>query len=154
MEEASQFSSGVAQATWGTENKENDRAAEAPENENVEGTSRSCCTVLQANRDQVGTKGSKRVFQPKEAPRGQATPSELVQLSAEQGYCCATCGIHIEPDESELDHKVARSDGGSDLKENLQWLCIPCNRAKGTLSMSQFVELCMRVVVIHGTSPP
>lgn len=41
---------------------------------------------------------------------------------------CAVCGSDEDP---ELDHILAVANGGTNAKENLQFLCKPCNRSKG-----------------------
>lgn len=74
-----------------------------------------------------------------------ATANEMLELIATQDYRCATCGIEVEPSEAEIDHIQPRSAGGSDLIENLQWLCIACNRAKRDMSLNEFIALCSRV---------
>lgn len=51
----------------------------------------------------------------------------------------------LEPGTSELDHKDPRAKHGGDNIGNLQWLCIQCNRAKGTLDMNSFVDMCHRI---------
>lgn len=76
---------------------------------------------------------------------GIANMQQLRALLDEQGYCCALCGVALDPDASELDHRIPRSQGGSDAASNLQWLCKPCNRAKGTMSNDDFIALCSRV---------
>jgi len=44
---------------------------------------------------------------------------------------CALCGKHFELCEMEGDHVVPWSRGGKTVPENLQMLCLPCNRRKG-----------------------
>ena len=53
------------------------------------------------------------------------------QLYGLQGGYCADCGTHFEPRHLEIDLIVARSKGGTDHLENLQLLCVSCNRIKG-----------------------
>lgn len=47
---------------------------------------------------------------------------------------------------TELDHIVPRSSGGSNEKENLQWVWSPVNKMKWTFSESEFMEV---VHLIH-----
>lgn len=75
----------------------------------------------------------------------KTSAKELRSLVQAQGYKCAACGCHITPESCELDHLIPRDDGGSDHISNLQWLCVWCNRAKGTLPMSQFIDKCHKV---------
>lgn len=95
--------------------------------------------------DRVAKESDQRKRKPSQEKGRVATPAELEQLAYEQCERCAACGIAIEPNESELDHKIPRADGGDDMKPNLQWLCLPCNRAKGMQSMVAFVAMCRRV---------
>lgn len=44
------------------------------------------------------------------------------------GRRCRHCGT---PDRLSIDHVTARANGGGDEIDNLQTLCMPCNRRKG-----------------------
>lgn len=46
-------------------------------------------------------------------------------------YMCQHCGFRTR-DLAEVDHVVPRSHGGTDDLDNLQVLCRPCNRRKGS----------------------
>lgn len=49
------------------------------------------------------------------------------------GYRCQLCGVAATQGVLlEVDHKVARANGGTDSPENLWTLCQPCNNGKGT----------------------
>lgn len=74
-----------------------------------------------------------------------ATACQLMQLIADQGYKCALTGLDLTPENSELDHKVPRSKGGSDHVTNLQWLHKTVNRMKGNMSEDRFVQMCRMV---------
>jgi hypothetical protein len=53
------------------------------------------------------------------------------------GACCAACGAK---DDLEIDHSTPIVRGGSCDESNLQALCTSCNRAKGRLTMHEFME--------------
>jgi len=48
---------------------------------------------------------------------------------------CAGCASHFEARHLEVDHIIARSNGGTDHIDNLQLLCGSCNRIKGDRGM-------------------
>ena len=52
----------------------------------------------------------------------------------QSGYC-AGCKTHFEARNLEVDHIIARRNGGTDHVDNLQLLCGSCNRIKGTRGM-------------------
>lgn len=56
-------------------------------------------------------------------------------LYGEQGGFCAGCKVHFETRHLEIDHIIARSNGGTDHISNLQLLCGNCNRIKGNRGM-------------------
>ena len=52
-------------------------------------------------------------------------------LYGQQAGNCNGCSQHFETRHFEVDHIIARSQGGTDHIENLQLLCGNCNRVKG-----------------------
>lgn len=88
------------------------------------------------------------------ATQKTATAKELGELLVSQGYECAACRRGLSPDTAEIDHLIPRSDGGGHAATNLQWLCKPCNRAKGSLSMDEFVDMCRRIAAHAAPLPP
>ena len=56
-------------------------------------------------------------------------------LYGEQAGNCAGCATHFEIRHLEVDHIIARENGGTDHTENLQLLCGSCNRIKGDRGM-------------------
>jgi 5-methylcytosine-specific restriction endonuclease McrA len=73
------------------------------------------------------------------------TTSRLMQLIEDQEYRCALSGVELTPEEAALDHKVPVSNGGSDELHNLHWVSNDINRAKGTMSNDEFIQMCKRV---------
>ena len=56
-------------------------------------------------------------------------------LYGEQGGHCAGCLTHFEARHLEVDHIIAKQNGGTDHLANLQLLCGNCNRIKGDRGM-------------------
>ena len=52
-------------------------------------------------------------------------------LYGQQAGLCNGCGEHFRTQNLEVDHIIARAQGGTDHIENLQLLCGHCNRVKG-----------------------
>lgn len=75
----------------------------------------------------------------------KATADELKRMVEKQEYRCALSGVKLTPDTAQLDHIVPLSEGGTNLIDNLQWLDARVNKAKGTMSQSEFVQMCKLV---------
>ena len=56
-------------------------------------------------------------------------------LYGQQEGRCNWCRTHFEIGNLEVDHIIARAQGGTDHLENLQLLCARCNRVKGDRGM-------------------
>ena len=84
------------------------------------------------------------------AKHQSATAKQLMKLIKQQDYLCALSGEKLTPKTAELDHKVARSKGGTDTIENLQWLDRTINKMKGSMSVDEFVAACKRVARWNG----
>jgi hypothetical protein len=70
---------------------------------------------------------------------------ELVSLVEDQSYCCNLTGWEMKPETASLDHKTPVSRGGDHSIENLQVLDYRVNKAKGTMTNEEFVEMCCAV---------
>lgn len=73
---------------------------------------------------------------------GSHTTEETDYLLIRQYYMCwnAYCMCDLRTNPKALDHKVSLAKGGSNSIENLQWLCVPCNTRKGTLSVDDWLK--------------
>lgn len=79
----------------------------------------------------------------------EIAPDQLYQLAERQQFKCALSGRPLDPETAELDHRVAKSDGGTDALNNLQWVEGTVNRAKGSMGTSAFIEMCRAVARMH-----
>lgn len=74
-----------------------------------------------------------------------ATKKRLYELLEAQEYRCALSGVSLSPSTASLDHKTPVSDGGTSDMDNLWFVHCDVNKAKGTMSISEFVAMCRRV---------
>ena len=75
----------------------------------------------------------------------RATASDLASIWKSQRGLCALTGRKLDR-KAQLDHKLPKARGGSDRKDNLQWLCEDANLAKRALTDDEFVLLCSEVM--------
>ena len=61
--------------------------------------------------------------------------------------CCAYCQEELTPRNASLDHNIPLQREGQDTLENYDFICFPCNRAKGTLTGQEYKGL---VIVLQG----
>ncbi len=76
------------------------------------------------------------------------THQTIRDLVDSQSRRCALTGRNLRPDTVALDHIIPVSRGGAHCIENAQLLHKEVNRAKGTLTNEEFIQLC-RAVVSH-----
>ena len=62
-------------------------------------------------------------------------------LYGEQGGYCNGCETHFQLRYFEVDHIIPKAKGGTDHISNLQLLCSPCNKLKGTRSHEELLVL-------------
>lgn len=82
---------------------------------------------------------------------GPVNPQTLLHLLERQKYRCALTDRELTPDIAALDHIVPVSRDGKHEPGNIQILDKQVNRAKGTLTNDEFIQLC-RDVVAHATA--
>lgn len=74
-----------------------------------------------------------------EYQQGELAGYEVREYLLEKwGRCCAYCGAENTP--LEVEHIVARSNGGSDRVSNLTLACRPCNQRKGNQPVEVFLK--------------
>ena len=95
--------------------------------------------VQRRMRDELGLfyEGAHRTDVPKRTDLGSLPPyrSHKTALYGQQEGNCAGCAAHFEARHLEVDHIIARRNGGTDHIGNLQLLCGSCNRIKGDRGM-------------------
>ena len=75
----------------------------------------------------------------------KATASQLMSLLQLQQFRCALTGVRLTPEIARCDHVVPVSDGGTNRRENLQWVTEDVNKAKGVMSQDAFIAMCIQV---------
>jgi 5-methylcytosine-specific restriction endonuclease McrA len=69
---------------------------------------------------------------------GRFDESDIVRMLAEQNNLCIGCSIDISTS-YHVDHIKAVTKGGTHWPSNLQLMCGPCNRSKGTKTMEEWI---------------
>lgn len=73
---------------------------------------------------------------PKTKPKNVSAPVSYRKTGLETNisnygwYTCVHCGKKFRKDSIDIDHIIPKSKGGMNAPENLQCLCIHCNRSK------------------------
>lgn len=81
------------------------------------------------------------------------TEEELKTLWNNQNGLCALSGRPLD-ENSELDHIIPKTRGGTNCFQNSQWLCKEANQAKRNLLDDEFIALCVDVINYRlGNSP-
>lgn len=83
--------------------------------------------------------------QKKNEKEGCITVPSLRKLLASQAHKCALSGDDLTPKSCSLDHKQPLSKGGSHTIDNVQLVTPDINRMKGSLTMDEFVLMCIKV---------
>lgn len=86
-------------------------------------------------------------FKSRKKRADKLTVQSILNLLEHQKYRCALTGRELTPDTTSLDHIVPLSKDGAHSINNAQALNKDVNRAKGTLTNSEFVNLCREVVL-------
>jgi 5-methylcytosine-specific restriction endonuclease McrA len=76
--------------------------------------------------------------------------SEIKQLVESQEYRCALTGLPLTPATASLDHVIPLSRGGEHIIANAQVIADFVNRAKGSMTNAEFIEMCVAVATLHG----
>lgn len=79
-------------------------------------------------------------------PYGPVSTENVLRLLEHQDHRCALTERELTPETSSLDHIVPIRCGGEHAIENTQVLHSEVNRAKGSLTNAEFIELCREVV--------
>jgi len=74
------------------------------------------------------------------------TTASLLELIKAQDYRCALSGVELTPETAQLDHKQPMSAGGKHELGNVWFVHKDVNRAKSTMTVDEFVQMCLRVV--------
>ena len=79
------------------------------------------------------------------------TGKDLTAMLQAQGYRCALTGRELTPKTATLDHKIPVSKSGTHTLDNLWIIEHSVNRAKGVLTVDEFVAICLDVAKWYGS---
>jgi hypothetical protein len=88
------------------------------------------------------------LFGPQPAPRRrrrryQAEPVSIADkeyVSLRDGWQCVYCGRRVSRGSRHIDHRVSRTNGGTNHLNNLCLACASCNLSKGPLNSREFIR--------------
>jgi 5-methylcytosine-specific restriction endonuclease McrA len=80
--------------------------------------------------------------------KNTASQAQLRSLIEKQQFCCALTGVSLTPDDAQLDHIIAITNGGTNSIDNLQVVHKVINKMKNTMTNREFVTWC-RIVASH-----
>jgi|TARA_B110001450_G_scaffold146130_1_gene136581 5-methylcytosine-specific restriction endonuclease McrA len=66
----------------------------------------------------------------KKRPKRAMSRSLRIEIAFQQEYACNLCGLFPIPPTFEVDHIIELQDGGQDIAENLQAICVSCHADK------------------------
>ena len=87
----------------------------------------------------------KRLNTGKQEMETTVTATDILDMLKSQNYKCALTQIDLSPKNAAVDHKLPVCKGGTNHIDNLQILHKDVNRAKGSLTMSEFIKMCRAV---------
>jgi 5-methylcytosine-specific restriction endonuclease McrA len=71
---------------------------------------------------------------------GTHTAADLIAILKAQNHRCAYCRSDLRKAKRHVDHIQPLARGGSNDRANLQYLCAPCNLAKGARDPVEFAQ--------------
>lgn len=71
---------------------------------------------------------------------GTHTAADLASILKAQGNRCAYCRCSLARAEKHVDHVIPLARGGSNGRENLQYLCRPCNQSKSAKDPIEYAQ--------------
>lgn len=75
----------------------------------------------------------------------EVTPERLIAMLEAQRYRCALTGRELTPSTTSLDHVKPLKLNGLHIMSNVQLVCQEAQKAKGSMTMEEFVALCAAV---------
>lgn len=78
-------------------------------------------------------------------PHGPVSTDNVLRVLENQRYRCALTGCSLTPETAALDHIQPIRCGGEHVIENTQVLHKNLNRAKGSLTNEEFIQMCHEV---------
>ena len=97
----------------------------------------------------------KRLRSPHQPVGRWIRPVKRLAIYLRDGYQCVYCNVDLrgaDPREVNLDHVVAKSEGGSNHESNLVTTCRSCNCSRQDKPLSEFCSTEVRRVIRRVTS--
>jgi len=95
--------------------------------------------ILSLYMARVQTPRRHQPFAPQRRRVGALSPAKRFAILKRDNYRCQLCGITAQEDAGitlQVDHKIARANGGTNDPSNLWTLCNVCNIGKGIHALS------------------
>ena len=124
---------------WYARNREAQRArALAYRNSHIEEARRKSVEYNRANLERLAAIARNRRARARSG--GKHTAQDIAEIFTLQRGKCAYCKVDLRRRKRHVDHIEPLARGGSNGRENLQILCVPCNKTKSAKCPIAFAQ--------------